>query len=156
MYFRDPRGGTGPFNFGGAQGVQGLPLPPPSGMPVMPRKLPSGRFRAVQGVTEAFDESAFCLLNGELVFPVGTSSVLLLPQASALRNFLGFRNSSSAAVEIYIAFGVEATLNSWLRLTQNTIALLDTRVPQDSIYAICSAAGGQVTLVQSTTTGVIT
>jgi hypothetical protein len=142
-----------PIGMGSNQGIANLDLPTQSGMPNMPRRIRSGRFRPVTETSDVFDEAAFALLNGEMVVPVGITSILVLPQPAALRNFLGFRNSSATALEIYVAFGTPATLNSWLRLTQNTIVLLDTVVPQDNVYCICSGAAGQVTVVVSTTPG---
>lgn len=75
---------------------------------------------------------------------VGTTSRLIIPQSAARRNFLAVRNSSPAAEVIFVSFNVEATTNSWLRLSANQIALFDTVVPQDNVYVISDSATGVV------------
>lgn len=138
-------------------GVSRRPLPAPSGMPNAPYALRSGRFRKLQDgepVADVFDPARYARLNGELVIPIGTTPLLVLPGPSNLRNFLGFRNSSAADTSIlFLSFGAPATLNSWLRLSQNVIALFDTVVMQDDVWCICNEATGQLTLVSSTTPG---
>lgn len=115
--------------------------------------LPMGfrrRFlRSSPGSTNIVNSGGYPELNGEIVLPVELVSTLVLPGPSGLRNFLGFRNSSPAAVSIFLAFGAPATLNSWILLTQNTIMLLDTAVPQDDVFAIAGGPGAQLTIVQS-------
>lgn len=143
------------------QGVAGLSLPPPSGMPNGPRRKRTGRYRSALGFdgilpSDIFDESRYATLNGETTVPVGVASVFVLAQPASLRNMLGFRNVSAAATSvILIAFGSPATLQSWLRLAQNEMILFDDTIPQDDIYAICADAAGRLTYVQSTTPGSI-
>ena len=75
---------------------------------------------------------------------IGTESRLIIPQSNARRNFLAIRNASPAAEVIFVAFNVEATTSSWLRLAANQIALFDTVVPQDNVYVISDSATGVV------------
>jgi hypothetical protein len=144
---------------GSDQGIAGLALPPPSGMPNGPRRKRTGRYRSALGFEGAppadiFDESRYAELNGETTIPVGIASVSVLAQPASLRNMLGFRNVSAAATSvILISFGAPATLRSWLRLAQNEMILFDDTIPQDDIYAICADASGLLTFVQSTTPG---
>ena len=75
---------------------------------------------------------------------VGVVSRLIIPQSAARRNFLAIRNASPAAEIIFVAFNVEATTSSWLRLAPNQIALFDTVVPQNNVYVISDTATGFV------------
>lgn len=132
---------------GAHQSVENRQLPA-SGIPLGPGGF-KRKFRGVPGATETVDVSDFVELNGELIIGVGTSSISVLPEPTSPRNCLGFRNSSSAACNIFLAFGNPATTGSWLILAQNTMVLLDTRPPQDEVFALCSIATGQLTIVQS-------
>jgi hypothetical protein len=78
------------------------------------------------------------------VQPVG-----LTQPATGVRNFLMFRNSG--ATNLLFGFGSPATLNSTLRVTPNTIVLFDTVVPQNDIWVLSDAAGGQLSYSYSTT-----
>lgn len=139
------------------QGVAGIALPSPSGMPNGPRRMRNGRARsssAGEPIAEVFDPARFAELSGEISAPVGVTSALVLIGPASLRNMLGFRNASASATAIvYVAFGGAATLNSWLYLAQNQMILFDAVVPQDDIYAISNEAGAKLTIVQSTTPG---
>jgi hypothetical protein len=132
---------------GASQSVEGRNLPA-SGIPLGPYSF-RRKFRAGAGVSEIVNVADLVEFNGELIVPVGLTSVSVLPQPSSPRNCLGFRNSSGVACNLYIAFGNPATLSSWLLLVQNTIVLLDNRPPQDEVFAICDNAAGQLTIVQS-------
>jgi hypothetical protein len=81
---------------------------------------------------------------------IGTTSIKFLDQPIGKRNFLGFRNASTSNQIIYIDFSSQATVNSWLQLTPGTTILFDTVVPQDDLYAIADAAGGQLAYAYST------
>lgn len=139
------------------QGISGVALPSPSGMPNGPRRMKNGRARASQNgepIAEIFDAARFAELNGEIYAPVDVTSALVLQGPASLRNMLGFRNSSTSATAIvYIAFGGAATLSSWLYLAQNQMILFDAVVPQDDVYAISNESAAQLTIVQSTTPG---
>lgn len=130
-------------------------LPPPSQRPgarvftgiaasdLAPSVAPMGP------LTPTFDRSRFVLLAGEgLTLAIGTVAALLaVPSPSQLRSFLGLRNSG--ATNLFVAFGVQATVNSWLRLASNQMVLFDTVVPQDEVWVISDAPGGQLTAVTS-------
>ena len=82
---------------------------------------------------------------------VGLVSVQFLQEPSSKRNFLGFRNASAAGgANIYISFGRDASIASWLALVPGQQALFDVTVPQDDCYAIADAAGGLLTYAFST------
>jgi len=81
---------------------------------------------------------------------IGTTSFKFLDQPIGKRNFLGFRNASTASQNIYIDFSSQATTGSWLLLAPGTTILFDTVVPQDDLYAIADAAGGQLAYAYST------
>ena len=84
---------------------------------------------------------------------VGTSSIKFLDQPIGKRNFLGFRNASTAGQIIYIEFNSQATVGSWLAIPAGTLVVFDTVVQQDDLYAISSAAGGQLAYAYSTFPG---
>ncbi len=91
----------------------------------------------------------------EGVVPVDVVSVqppALAQVAPGVRNMLMFRNSG--ATNLFIAFGSPATSNSTLRITANTIVLFDTVVPQNDIWVLSDAAGGQISYSYSTTSEV--
>ena len=81
---------------------------------------------------------------------VGTTSIKFLDQPIGKRNLLSFRNASAGGQTIYIEFNAQATTGAWLALTAGTIILFDAVVPQDDLYAIASAAGGQLAYAYST------
>lgn len=139
-------------------GVEGIQAPESfQNIPAFPLKLREGRFRP--GNTSApkvdvFDESDYVRLNGTIVvtLPLETSTVVL-PESNQLRNFLGFRNASTAAI-IYLNFGDTASVvNSWISLEAGQTMLLDTRIPQDTVYAYSSAADAPLCIVVSSTPG---
>ncbi|NDF13440.1 MAG: hypothetical protein EB060_11590 [Proteobacteria bacterium] len=81
---------------------------------------------------------------------IGTTSVKFLDQPIGKRNFLGFRNASTGGQTLYIDFSANATTGSWLQIPPGTLVLFDTVVPQDDLYAIADAAGGQLAYAYST------
>jgi hypothetical protein len=86
----------------------------------------------------------------ESVAPVGVdSSIVIARPGNGVRNMLILRNSG--ATNLFIAFGNNASVNSTLRVTANTMILMDAVVPQNDIYAISDAAGGQLSYSYSTT-----
>jgi hypothetical protein len=88
------------------------------------------------GVVPIFDSHHYARLNGSqpiLVSPIVSAVVLAEP--TIRRNFLALRNVD-AAVNIYVDFGTEATLQSTFKLTPGQTVLFDTVVPQDDVYAI--------------------
>jgi len=140
------------------QDIPGSPhnLPPPLDRPGLRAFQPVVPFGPMSGpsptpggpYTAIFDLHHYCDLSGEQIIAVGTTSVSVLVEPTTKRNFLGFRNSG--ATVLFVAFGQNATPNSWLRIAANTMVLLDTVVPQDEVYCISDAAGGQLTLVVGT------
>ena len=84
---------------------------------------------------------------------IGQTSIKFLDQPIGKRNFLSFRNTSTGGQILYIEFNSQATTNSWLALTAGTLIVFDTVVMQDDLYAISSAAGGQLAYAYSTFPG---
>ena len=84
-----------------------------------------------------------------LNFSIATTSAKFLDQPPTRRNLLMLRNNSATA-NIYIDFGKDATTNSTLRITPNTVILFDTVVPQDDLYAIADAASAFLSVSFST------
>lgn len=138
------------------------PWSSPSYIPGAPHNLPK---RTEPGSTAA---AAGLVLPGETVnirenyryaslvtasVTVGTTSVKFLDQPIGRRNFLSFRNASTGGQTIYIEFNAQATTGSWLALAAGTLVVFDTVVMQDDLYAISSAAGGQLAYAYSTFPG---
>ena len=82
-----------------------------------------------------------------------TSSVKFLDQPIGKRNTLGFRNASTASQVIYIGFGGNASLGSWMQINPGTIVLFDSVVPQDDLYVISDVTGGVLAYAYSTYPG---
>ncbi len=101
-----------------------------------------------EGSPQTFSLQQVGIANGSRKFAVTTSSVKILDAPATYRNFLLIRNSSSAAVDVYVEFGADATTDSAIILAQNEILLMDAVVLQDDIYVIGSAAG-QVSILVS-------
>lgn len=140
----------------GDQGVAHLdPMTEFQGIPPTPRVLRQGRFRpGGVDIPSYWDESQWVKLNGEIVVAVPNgSSILVLPPPTEIRNYLGFRNNSTAGTDLLISYGGPASLNSWMRITVGTIILHDVRIPQDEIYAYADGPGGLIVCVQSMTPG---
>jgi len=83
---------------------------------------------------------------------VGTTSIKFLDQPIGKRNLLSFRNAS-ATQTLYIDFNSQATTGSWLALSAGALILFDAVVPQDDLYVISSASGGQLAYAYSTYPG---
>jgi hypothetical protein len=86
----------------------------------------------------------------DVAITVGTTSIKFLDQPIGKRNMLGFRNASTAAQNIYIGFGAQATTSNWMKITPGQIVLFDTVVPQDDLYVIADAASATFAYVYST------
>lgn len=84
---------------------------------------------------------------------VNAASIKFLDAPIGKRNFLGFRNASTGGQILYIEFNAQATTGAWLAITQGTLVLFDTVVPQDDLYVISSAAGGVLAYAYSTFPG---
>lgn len=82
-----------------------------------------------------------------------TTSVKFLDQPIGKRNTLGFRNASTANQVIYIGFGGNASLGSWMQINPGTIVLFDSVVPQDDLYVISDVTGGVLAYAYSTYPG---
>jgi hypothetical protein len=90
------------------------------------------------------------IVNGTILASVDTASTLVLAQSDVSRNFLIIRNTSAGA-NIYINFGNDATAGlSTLLLAPNGFVGFDVVVPQDDVFAIADAAGGQLAISYST------
>jgi len=109
-----------------------------------PRKPKAGE---LGGPVEIFDAHHYATINGSFVTAVTNAApgVLVLSQPDSLRNLMLIRNSSATA-NLYIEFGSQATVASALKLAPDQIALFDTVVPQDDVYALADAAGGQISI----------
>lgn len=141
-----------------------LPWSNPNYIPGAPHNLPARPDPAVAGSSG----TAGLVVPGDVVnvrenyryaslitvsLTVGTTSIKFLDQPIGKRNMLGFRNASTAGQVLYIEFNGTATTGAWLALTAGTIVLFDTVVPQDDLYVISSAAGGQLAYAYSTFPG---
>lgn len=132
------------------------PWSSPTFIPPSPHNLP-----AEAAVTSDVESSVINVAESyryasiiDLVFTTSTTSVKFLDSPIGRRNLLGFRNNSGTAGEnIFIGFGRDATLNSWLRLTPGTIILFDTVVPQDDLYAISETGTPNLGYIYSTFPG---
>jgi len=135
-----------------------LPWESPTFIPGSPHNLPSRpepglqttSRNAVSGDTQSIREIYRYAYVTSLSQALGTTSIKFLDQPIGKRNFLGFRNASTASQNIFIDFSSQATVNSWLLLAPGTTILFDTVVPQDDLYAIADAPGAQLTYAYST------
>lgn len=86
----------------------------------------------------------------EIPFAVDdVQSVQILSQPTGLRNMLLLRNASGGAQVIFVSFGVQATLQSVLRLTAGQAVLLDTVVPQNEVNAIADTPAATLVVAYS-------
>jgi hypothetical protein len=149
-------------NFPPVQWISPLePFSQPQYIPGSPHNLPKRPDPAVAqsttgqatgdtvGIREPYRYASLVSLNTT----IGTTSVKFLDQPIGKRNFLGFRNASSAAQNIYVDFGANASVNSWLLITPGQIVIFDTVVSQDDLYCIADAAGAILAYVYSTYPG---
>lgn len=81
--------------------------------------------------------------------PNAVGGLMVLAEPANKRNWIMLRNNSAAA-NIFIAFGQAATANSVIRLTPNTMMLMDVVVPQDDMFAFADAAAGFLSFSYST------
>lgn len=81
---------------------------------------------------------------------VGLSAIRVLDQPTGLRNLLMMRNSSPGTEVIFIGFGREPTALSTLAINAGQLVLFDFSVPQEDIFALCSAATGVLSIAYST------
>lgn len=133
----------------------------PQFTPAQPHNLPS-RPDPIVARSTVLDPSAqgidirdayrFASFNA-LTLNVDTVSIKFLDAPIGKRNFLGFRNASTAAQVLYIDFNAQATTNSWLALPAGALVVFDTVVSQDDLYVVSSAAGGVLAYVYSTYPG---
>ena len=107
---------------------------------VRPKAPPTSQSIAPPSEIAVSDNHHFASVVGLSVAVANGVSALFLDQPSSKRNMLMFRNTSAVA-NIYVEFGKNATTNSVIRLTPNTLMLFDVVVPQDDIYAIADAVG---------------
>jgi hypothetical protein len=149
-------------NFPPVQWLQPLePFSQPQYIPGSPHNLPRRPDPAAASATTgrmdtpgvAITESHRYASFVSLALTIGTASTKFLDQPIGKRNFLGFRNASSAGQNIYIDFGTNASLSSWLALSAGQIVVFDTVVAQDDLYVIADAAGGILSYVYSTISG---
>lgn len=142
-----PGGGlqaTGPqLGQGGSRG-NFSPLPGQS-LPPTAADLPQ-----VGGITQRVASLlAFARVIDFSTATVANQSTNFLNSTDAYRNYLMLRNASAAA-NIYIGFGTDASAFSTLRLIPGAIALFDAVVPQDDLYYFADAAAGTLCCAYST------
>lgn len=135
-----------------------LPWNSPTYIPGSPHNLPSandigGGSAPVSPQTVPIREVYRYASLTTISITVGTTSQKFLDQPIGKRNFLGFRNASSAAQNLYIDFNGNATTSSWLYLAPGTFVLFDNVVPQDDLYVISDVAGGVLAYAYSTFPG---
>jgi hypothetical protein len=89
------------------------------------------------------------IVSGQALVP-NLASVKFLDIPPERRNLLMFRNYSANA-NVYIEFGRDASDDSVIRLTPNTMMLFDVVVPQDDVYAFGDAANAILSYAYSNT-----
>jgi len=103
-----------------------------------------------QNAVETFARDRYVMFNGEQIYDVDNVSIMVLPTAvNGWRTLLALRNSSLTAIDIFIAFGVDATTASVFRFEQDEIMQWDTAVPQDDMYVIAASAGARISIAVS-------
>lgn len=102
------------------------------------------------GGVETFTRYPFASLRGSIRVPVAATApgTLVIAAPPTFRNFAGFRNASATA-NIFLEFGNEASLNSFIRLAPNEILLFDAVVPQDDVFAFADGADAFIVAAQS-------
>lgn len=90
------------------------------------------------------DRYHYADMNGEQVVAVGLASLMVLASPAFRRNILAFRNSGTT--NLFLCFGNDASQSSVFRLAPNVMILFDTVVPQDDVFCISDAAGGQLSI----------
>jgi len=129
-----------------APGVLAEPVPStPGAVPDFGSSVP---VVPVQGYTwEVLDRSRFPVVTSGVI-AVPTQSVLLISRPDIRRLILGLRNSSPAGIaNLFVDFGTNASANSWLQLVPGQTLLLDAVVPQNDVYGVADAAGGQLSFI---------
>ena len=137
------------------------PFSQPQYMPGSPHNLPRRPDPAVASSTTGMPRGESVGIHEDyryanfvsLALSVGTTAIKFLDAPIGKRNFLGFRNSSTAGQNIYIDFGAQETSSSWLALSAGQLVVFDTVVSQDDLYVIADAAGGSLSYVYSTYAG---
>lgn len=146
-----------PFLFGD-QLFAGRSAPMQDGTPVMPNNLPIAGFEQSgpvggEAVAPIFDPHHYARFNGEQLYTLtASSSLLILPRSSTLRNMLMMRNTHATA-DIYVSFGTDASVNSVLLLAAGQTVLFDVVVIQDDVFAFSTTASATISIASSTTPG---
>lgn len=124
---------------------------PGSGVDEVPQRKPPplNRFAGVRP-TLIFDRHHYAKFAGEQVVNVSENAPgsLVLASPDTRRNALMMRNVSTT-VNLYIAFGSYALPTSIIYLEPRIMILFDNVVPQDDVFALADAAGGQIVIAQS-------
>ena len=89
----------------------------------------------------------------DIAIAVGTTSFKFLDSPIGKRNFIGLRNASAGAQNLFISFGGAASTTSFMKLAVGQILVLDTVVPQDDLWVISDAAAGVLAYCYSTFAG---
>jgi hypothetical protein len=130
-----------------------VPWGTPQFVPPFPANPPRPRGRSSRpgsgGISEVRNDHQYAIIT-DLSIAIGTASIRVLEQPTGLRNLLMFRNSSPGSETMFIGFGRDATTFSTLAILAGQMVLFDFVVPQDEVFAICSAATGQLSVAYST------
>lgn len=137
------------------------PWSEPGYIPGSPHNLPSRPDASLPTtVNNPFSQDALTIRDPyryasftDIAIPVGVVGFKFLDAPIGKRDFLGFRNASAGAQNIYISFGGAASTNSFLKLTPGQILVLDTVVPQDDLWCVSDAVAGILAYVYSTFAG---
>lgn len=138
--------GPQPFRPPGATGAR---LTPGGALPGAGGAFPIAG-GAEGGGLEVYSLERFATLRGSVRIAVANTApgTLAISAPPTFRNFLGLRNASAAA-NIFVEFGNDASANSFVRLAPNEIILFDAAVPQDDVFAFADAANAFLIVAQS-------
>jgi hypothetical protein len=138
--------GPQPFRPAGASGAR---LTPGGALPGNGGAFPIAG-GAEGGGLEVFSRYPFATLRGSVRIAVSNAApgTLAVAAPPTFRNFLGLRNASATA-NVYVEFGNEASLNSFVRLAPDEIILFDAAVPQDDVFTFADDVNAFLIVAQS-------
>lgn len=120
--------------------------------PALPPLPTSAPIAPGVGGAKTYEPHRYAMLIESLFLaPAAASGQPFLLQATAQRNFLGLRNTQAAGGDdIFIGFGRDASVFSWLVLAPTEIVEFSTTVPQNDLYAISTTGAGQLAYAYAT------
>ena len=116
----------------------------------MPSTLAGAGDMSAVPVRDPFHLASVISLTLSVGAGLANVSSKFLDAPSNKRNMLILRNASATA-NIYVEFGKDATTQSVLRITPNTIILFDTVVPQNDLFALADDVNAVLSYGYSTT-----